>query len=629
MHTPRLGQQLMVWLLICVAWLALPAWSAEPAVDVTAMPAEPLSLTAFVALLEDPERSLTLADVQAPAQAARFKTNLPASSALTLGFTRSAYWLRLTLRNPGTTPREHMLVVDNPRISQIQAYLPDAQGTYQTITTGCDIPASRIYSNRNFVFPLTLPPASEQVLYLRMESSIGLLIPLQLWSAPAFHAHERDDYLVQAWYFGIASAMILFNLMLFFALRDRIYLFYVAFVTSTACTLAIKNGLAGELLWGGTVLDSNVAYYSGASLTVSALLLFMRRMLRIDQLMPRVDRLLLGLVAVFLLSPLAYAVALPLLARGAILLYLASVVVILVVVVSCAFKRQRSAYFFLAAFALLMLGGATTPLRAMGIVPTNAFTVDGIQLGSALEMLLLAFALADRFNVMRREKAKVQAQLLHAQQQLVDSLKSSERELEQRVAERTDELQLLNNKLAALSLTDSLTGIANRRHFDSVLRQEWQRAQRQNTPLALAMLDVDWFKRYNDHYGHPAGDLCLRQIAQTLAATVCRSSDLVARYGGEEFVFIAPMTDAAAALDIAQKVVDAVAALALPHASSALGCVTVSIGVVAMREFCNHQTHHRGQVTTLLMQAGVDVGTTDQIALLDTPAAAAAPDAAA
>lgn len=136
-----------------------------------------------------------------------------------------------------------------------------------------------------------------------MESSIGLLIPLQLWSAPAFHAHERDDYLVQAWYFGIASAMILFNLMLFFALRDRIYLFYVAFVTSTACTLAIKNGLAGELLWGGTVLDSNVAYYSGASLTVSALLLFMRRMLRIDQLMPRVDRLLLGLVAVFLLSP--------------------------------------------------------------------------------------------------------------------------------------------------------------------------------------------------------------------------------------------------------------------------------------------------------------------------------------
>jgi two-component system, sensor histidine kinase LadS len=184
-----------------------------------------------------------------------------------------------------------------------------------------------------------------------------------------------------------------------------------------------------------------------------------------------------------------------------------------------------------------MLGAATTTLRAMGLVPTNAFTVDAIQLGSALEILLLAFALADRFNVMRREKAKVQSELLQAQQQLVDTLQSAERKLEQRVAQRTDELQLLNSKLEALSLT----GIANRRHFDSILQQEWQRAQRLDHPLALAILDVDWFKPYNDHYGHPAGDVCLRQIAQALAATVCRSSDLVTRYGGEAFVFIMPM----------------------------------------------------------------------------------------
>lgn len=330
------------------------------------------------------------------------------------------------------------------------------------------------------------------------------------------------------------------------------------------------------------MLDSNIAYYCGASLTVSALMLFMRRMLHTAQLMPRVDRLLQGLIVLFLLTPVAFALALPMLARGAVMLYLGNVLIVLVVVVACALKRQRSAYFFLAAFALLMLGGATTTLRAMGIVPTNAFTVDAIQLGSALEMLLLAFALADRFNVMRREKAKVQAELLQAQQQLVDTLQSSERKLEQRVAQRTDELQLLNSKLEALSLTDSLTGIANRRHFDSILQQEWQRAQRLNHPLALAILDVDWFKPYNDHYGHPAGDVCLRQIAQALAATVCRSSDLVARYGGEEFVFITPMTNATGALDIAERVVEAVAALELPHARSPIGQVTVSIGVVSI-----------------------------------------------
>lgn len=583
MRTQGLFRQLMTWLLACMAGLALSVSAAETVVDVATMSAEPLPLTAFVALLEDPERSLTLIDVQTSKLAAQFNENLPASNALALGFTRSAYWLRVTLRNSGATPLQRMLVVDNPRISHVQAYLPNTDNTYRSISTGCDTPfASRIYPNRNFVFPLTLPPVSEQVLYLRVESSIGLLVPLQLWSPQAFHAYERNDYLVQAWYFGMASAMILFNLMLFVALRDRIYLLYVVFVTCTAITLAIKNGLTGELLWDGSMLDSNVAYYSGASLTVSALLLFMRRMLRTDQLMPRIDRLLQILIVVFLLTPAAYALALPMLSRWAILFYLANVLLVLGVVVTCAIKRQRSAYFFLAAFALLMLGGAMTALRAMGIVPTNAFTVDGIQLGSALEMLLLAFALADRFNVMRREKARVQAQLLQTQLQLVDSLKTSERKLEQRVAERTAELQRLNTKLETLSFTDSLTGIANRRHFDNVLNQEWQRAQRQNYPLALAILDVDWFKSYNDHYGHPAGDLCLRQIAQTLKATVCRSSDIVARYGGEEFVFITPMTNAAVALDIAQKVVAAISALALPHKDSALGCVTVSIGVATM-----------------------------------------------
>lgn len=583
MHIPRVCRQLFTWPLACLAWLTLSAGAAERGVDITAMPAEPLVLTTYIALLEDPEHRLTLADVQAPTQANRFKTDLPASTSLPIGFTRSAYWLRLTLRNPSTTPVERMLVVDNPRISHIQAHLPDASGNYQSINTGCDTAlASRVYPNRNFVFPLSLPPNSEQVVYLRMESSIGLLIPLQLWSVAAFHAYERDDYSVQAWYFGIASAMTLFNLMLFFALRDRIYLLYATFVICTAGTLAIKNGLTPELLWGSTLLDSNVAYYSSASLAVSALLLFMRRMLCTQQLIPRLDRLLLGLIAVLLLTPLAYVLALPTLAQAAILLYLATVLVMLSAVVACAFKRQRSAYFFLAAFALLMLGGATTTLRALGVVPSNAFTVDAIQLGSALEMLLLAFALADRFNVLRRDKAQAQAQLLQTQQLLVDTLKTSESELEQRVAQRTDELQLLNRKLEALSLTDSLTGNANRRHFDSTLRLEWQRAQRLGQPLALAMLDVDWFKHYNDHYGHPAGDDCLRLIAQTLTTTVCRSSDLVARYGGEEFAFIAPMTGGAGALEIAHKVVHAVAALALPHRDSPLGYVTLSIGVVAM-----------------------------------------------
>ena len=152
--------------------------------------------------------------------------------------------------------------------------------------------------------------------------------------------------------------------------------------------------------------------------------------------------------------------------------------------------------------------------------------------------------------------------------------------LEQQVAERTRELSEANRRLQQLSECDGLTGIANRRKFDTVWTAEWKRAARQGLPLAIAMIDVDHFKAYNDHYGHQAGDDCLRQVAQALAATVQRANDRVARYGGEEFVVVLPGVTAPEAIHVAQKLCAAVAACQIPHAhNSAAPVVTVSIGV--------------------------------------------------
>jgi diguanylate cyclase (GGDEF)-like protein len=152
--------------------------------------------------------------------------------------------------------------------------------------------------------------------------------------------------------------------------------------------------------------------------------------------------------------------------------------------------------------------------------------------------------------------------------------------LERQVAERTRELSEANQRLQQLSECDGLTGIANRRKFDTVWKMEWQRASRQGLPLAVAMIDVDYFKAYNDHYGHQAGDDCLRQIAEALATTVLRANDLVARYGGEEFVVILPGLTAQQALQVAQRLGAAVADCSIPHEkNSAAPVVTVSIGV--------------------------------------------------
>ncbi|NGZ87169.1 diguanylate cyclase domain-containing protein [Duganella aceris] len=156
------------------------------------------------------------------------------------------------------------------------------------------------------------------------------------------------------------------------------------------------------------------------------------------------------------------------------------------------------------------------------------------------------------------------------------------RRLEALVALRTQELQESNSKLTALSATDALTGLANRRRFDETLAREWARAQRSGEPLALAMIDVDSFKLYNDKYGHQAGDACLREVARVIQAAVHRATDLAARYGGEEFAFIAPINSSAQAAHMAETIRADLQTLALPHELSAAGCVTVSIGVASM-----------------------------------------------
>jgi diguanylate cyclase (GGDEF)-like protein len=164
---------------------------------------------------------------------------------------------------------------------------------------------------------------------------------------------------------------------------------------------------------------------------------------------------------------------------------------------------------------------------------------------------------------------------------MAQKIRLEHEQLEERVTERTHDLEEANQKLATLSTTDALTGIANRRRFDEVLASEWSRAARLGKPLALGMIDIDWFKNYNDHYGHQAGDECLRRVAEVFDACILRTGDMLARYGGEEFVFIAPGADGDNVLRIARHLCEALQAAALPHALSGFGCVTASIGVAA------------------------------------------------
>ena len=181
----------------------------------------------------------------------------------------------------------------------------------------------------------------------------------------------------------------------------------------------------------------------------------------------------------------------------------------------------------------------------------------------------------------RTEELEVSNQALAEAKKEADTLNAS---LERKVRERTSELEKANRQLVELTITDPLTGLANRRRFNDTMAEEWARAQRSGQPVAMLMLDIDYFKAYNDCCGHQAGDDCLRKVAGLVRGAARRAGDLVARYGGEEFVVIAADTDIPDAINLAESMRAAVERAAIPHPVSSLagGVVTVSIGVAVM-----------------------------------------------
>lgn len=216
-----------------------------------------------------------------------------------------------------------------------------------------------------------------------------------------------------------------------------------------------------------------------------------------------------------------------------------------------------------------------TPYGAKPFLILQAEAIAFVPVGRGEEDLgFLVFTKASAVEAWRADECALMAMtaqmLLHSARhkaQLNDILQSQQA------------LRLANAQLEELSRSDSLTGLPNRRHFDEVKEIELRRAQRSGQPLSVLLCDVDFFKRYNDTYGHAVGDQCLRQVAQTMRASIARAGDVVARIGGEEFAVILPATDAAAALSLAERLRLAVIDQAIPHtASSVAEHITLSIG---------------------------------------------------
>ena len=524
-----------VWLLVTL----LVAAPAQAEVLVLDRGSERVALAAHVAHLVDAGRDLDIQQVRDAAVAARFRSS-PEGRDLNLGITPAALWVRLELdvRPDGAGP--WLLEVGYPPLDRIEVFHGDR------LAVGGDLlPSSaRPFAHRFHVIPLDLA-SGRQTVYLRITTQSSLTAPLTLWRSAALHANDQWQYSLYSGYLGALIALVLYNFLLYLSLHDRVYITYVAYAAAMTTGQVALNGLGGQFLWPEWVAWGNVAAILGIASAGFFGVIFTRQFLHTRQTMIRMDRVLLGGQLLFSL-----AIALAVLGRYDLALATTSLVgiafaVAAVICGTLAIRQGNSgARFFLLAWTMLLGGGAITALRNMGWLPTNMWTLNSLQVGSTLELLLLSFALADRIHVERRGREQAQAEALAATQANVALLERSEAELEQRVADRTAALEAANQRLEAseqrqrdLAQHDALTGLANRALFDDRLGQAMAMAQRDRSRFALLYLDLDKFKPVNDSYGHGVGDLLLKQVAQRIAGCV-RESDTVARIGGDEFVII-------------------------------------------------------------------------------------------
>ncbi len=378
-------------------------------------------------VLEDRSGALTLDEVLQPRQQSRFEVVAQSGSATNFGLTPSAFWLRIELRPKADAPASWLLEVAYPALDQLELYVQAAGGGFVRSRGGDLLPfASRVVPHRNHVLPLTLQAGQGTMLYLRVQSQGTLSAPVRLWQAQALWAHDQAEYALLSMYFGLLIGLLLYNLLLYGSVRDRAYLIYVGFAAGMAMAQAALTGLGGQFLWPDLVWWNSVSPPVGMAVAAAFGLLFARSFLAAATRMPRMNRLMLVLVGGWLLALLA-ALLLPYTVSSWMVTVLAVVSVTVVVLAGVLSVRDKhpGARYFLTAWAVLLLGVASLVLHNIGVLPSNLLTANALLIGSALEMVLLSFALADRINVVQAEKEQAQAATL-AGHAMVEALSQSQ-----------------------------------------------------------------------------------------------------------------------------------------------------------------------------------------------------------
>lgn len=530
------------------------------------------------------------------------------------GYTDSVYWFRLRIRNDGDAAADRLISIAYPVLDHVRILSRSGEGPWSVEELGDKFTFyERPLHHRLFVIPVHFAPQQELEWVFRVETSSSMQFPLSIWEERDFFLNDQNQVLGMGLYYGIMLIMVLYNLFVFLSVREANYLYYVLYVGCMAGFLASLQGISFQYLWPEATEwndQSIVVFLSGVVFFAAT---FTRNFLRLGEVAWINTAFKFVVIASLSIALLSNIIAYHTMIR---ILIATAVIGISLAIYAGVWRWGQgfsAARYYTVAWSSMLLGGVILAMNKFNIIPRNVFTENIVQFGSALEVILLSFALADRLNQEKRERYEAQLAAFehekvarHAQEEALEQERNArlaqekalehEREareaqskaleiqrqatetLEQRVKERTLELEDANRQLEVMSITDPLTGVRNRRFFDQVIAREMARAIRERENICVVMLDVDHFKKVNDKYGHQAGDEILRVVAQAVRQVVHRNTDLLARYGGEEFILVLPNTEVEGAMHVADCIRRTISNLNFSRIAAGL-TVTVSVGV--------------------------------------------------
>ncbi len=429
--------------------------------------------SAEVELLEDPGGWLDFGTVSSAALADRFRPALHSGQIINLGFSASAFWLRIPLQRTADAAQDWLLEIPYATLDYVDAYLPGQA----PLLTGTHRPmSSRPFRERFFVFPLRLATTPE-FFYLRVQSHYPVTIPLRVWNPQARARSEGNALLLQHLYYGGLLALLLYHLLLGFSLRDRRFFLYAFYALPLGLGMLAGNGLGRVLLWPDSYAFDEIAQSCLLGLAGSMALLFAREFLQTRSRLRWIDRLFAGIALLFLLlvGLLLASLWWPLSVMWLNQWMFFTALLMGASILGASWREYRRGQvglrFFLLSWSVLWLGVLTAALRAFGLLPTNTLTAYAIQLSSVAEMLLLSLALADIIHVERRAREAAQSQALEASRR-------SEERLEAAVKARTEDLRVQAEQLAR-SLATEQQVLAQYMRFGSMISHEFR------NPLAV------------------------------------------------------------------------------------------------------------------------------------------------